>query len=104
MPTRDADFAALLPTRAHQTRIDTLDFIAVDQNAGNPNPRTLSVVTHRFEYDDVDRPEPPLWLDYTIAPGKATITGLLDDGDWRGEVQILTQGIPRLPKVTSLKR
>ena len=104
MPTRDADFAALLPTRAHQTRIDTLDFIAVDQNAGNPNPRTLSVVTHRFEYDDVDMPEPPLWLDYTIAPGKATITGLLDDGDWRGEVQILTQGIPRLPKVTSLKR
>jgi len=104
MPTRDADFAALLPTRAHQTQIDTLDFIAVDQNAGNPNPRTLSVVTHRFEYDDVQEPEPPLWLDYTIAPGKATITGIVDDDDWLNEVQISTKGIPRLPPVTSLRR
>jgi len=104
VPTRDADFAALLPTRAHQTQIDTLDFIAVDQNAGNPNPRTLSVVTHRFEYDDVQEPEPPLWLDYTIAPGKATITGIVDDDDWLNEVQISTKGIPRLPPVTSLRR
>lgn len=104
VPTRDADFAALLPTRAHQTRIDTLDFIAVDQNAGNPNPRTLSVVTHRFEYDDVRRPEMPIWLDYTIAPGKATITGIVDEDDRLNEVQISTQGVPRLPPVTSLRR
>lgn len=104
VPTRDADFAALLPTRAHQTRIDTLDFIAVDQNAGNPNPRTLSVVTHRFEYDDVRRPEMPIWLDYTIAPGKATIAGIVDEADWLNEVQISTQGVPRLPPVASLRR